>query len=238
MSLTKVTLYVVCTAAICAVDGDAAAQCSRDDVRYYLKKCFTREQVTAICSEDSPPDNRRRGRPARDYEAYDDALERETRSDVRRREHEKDVAFLQSAVSAWDVEVTPRHLSYTRKLCLSAGGSPEVSARVKVCPEVRYRVYFAGLKMQGYQREHVLLGTREIEVVGRVKRKLMHNFDEYPPEIRAQLRSTYRARTRAGGTVIPIRKDYPMQRVYQILRAHSNRATRAASAREGEKRTP
>ena len=203
----------------------SASACSRADVNYYLEKGFTREQVAAICSEGPAPDARRE----QDYEAYDDAREQETRADVRRRERGETVAFLQSAVSAWDVEVTPRHLTYTRKLCLGAGSNPEVTARLKVCPEVRYRVYFAGLKVRDYQREFVVLGTREIEVEGQVKRKLLHDFAEYSSETRRQLLGSYRARTRKDGTVIPIRKDYPMQRVYQILRTYANRATRAAS---------
>ncbi len=221
---TKVTFILVCAVALCAATGVASA-CSRADVDYYLEKGYTREQVAAICDEGRAPGGLRK----RDYETYDDAREEEIRDDVRGRGRDGNIAFLQSAVSAWDVKATPRHLTYTRKLCLGAGGGREVTARIKICPEVRYRVYFAGLKVHGHQREFVPPGTREIEVEGKVKRKLLHDFDEYPPATRRQLLGSYRARTRQGGTAIPIRKDYPMQRVYQILRAYANRAAHAAS---------
>lgn len=224
LKATKVTFILVCAAASCAATGVASA-CARTDVDYYLEKGYTREQVAAICGDAPAPDGVRK----RDYDAYDDAREEELRDDVHRRERDGNTAFLQSAVSAWDVAVTPRHLTYTRKLCLGAGRGPEVTARIKICPEVRYRVYFAGLKVHAQPRESAVPGTREIEVTGKVKRKLLHDFDEYPPATRRQLLGSYRARTREGGTAIPIRKDYPMQRAYQTLRAYANRASRAAS---------
>ena len=225
--LIKAIFVAACGVALTATTGVAAA-CTRADVDYYLEKGLTREQVAAICGE-GPAPGRERDRRAQDHEAYDDAPKAGTRAERSRRERDENGAFLQSAVSAWDVEVTPRHLSYTRKLCLGAGANPEATTRIKICPEVRHRVYFAGLEVHGHQREFVLLGTREIEVTGKVKRKLLHDFDEYPSETRRRLIASYRARTRKDGTVIPIRKDYPMQRVYQILRTYARRASRAAS---------
>ena len=223
----KAIFAPICGAAFVAATGVAAA-CSRADVDYYLEKGLTREQVAAICDEQPAP-RRGPGRRAQNYEAYDDVREDETGAEIHRRGRDEDVAFLQSAVSAWDVEVTPRHLTYTRKICLGAGADPGVTARIKVCPEVRHRVYFAGLEVHGRQRESVVPGTRQIEVTGTVKRKLLHDFDEYAPETRRRLLGSYRARTREDGTVIPIRKNYPMQRVYQILRTYARRAQRAAS---------
>jgi len=214
-------------AACLLAGGGACAECSRDDVNYFLEKGFSRDQVAAICGDAPAP--ARRAQAADEYEGFEESRRRQSRGEAMRRERREDVSLLEAAVSAWDVVVTPRHLTYTRKLCLGAGGSPEVAARVKVCPEVRYRVYFKGLKVGGYQREYVLVGRREIEVEGRVKRKLLHDFEEYQPEIRRQLMGSYRARTRDGGTVIPVRKDYPLQRVYQVLRNYAARASRAAS---------
>ncbi len=224
MNTKKTIAFAACLLA----GGGACAECSRDDVNYFLEKGFSRGQVAAICG-DAPARARRAAPAADEYEGFEESRERQSRSEAMQREHREDVSLLEAAVSAWDVAVTPKHLTYTRKLCLGAGGSPEVAARVKVCPEVRYRVYFKGLKVGGYQREYVLVGRREIEVEGTVKRKLLHDFKEYQPEIRRQLIGSYRARTREGGTVIPVRKDYPMQRVYQVLRNYAARASRAAS---------
>lgn len=224
LNTKKTMVFAACLLA----GGGACAECSRDDVNYFLEKGFSRDQVAAICG-DAPAPARRAPRADDEYEGFEEGRERESRGEAMRRERREDVSLLEAAVSAWDVEVTPKHLTYTRKLCLGAGGSPEVAARVKVCPEVRYRVYFRGLKVGGYQREYVVVGRREIEVEGTVKRKLLHDFNEYQPEIRRQLLGSYRARTREGGTVIPVRKDYPLQRVYQVLRDYAARASRAAS---------
>ncbi len=223
LDMKKTILFAACLLA----GGGACAECSRDDVNYFLEKGFNRDQVAAICGGDSAPGARPGA--ANEYEGYGDSRRQQSRSEMLQQERQQDISLLQAAVSAWDVEVAPKHLTYTRKLCLGAGGSPEVAARVRICPEVRYRVYFKGLKVKGYQREYVLVGRREIEVEGKVKRKLLHDFEEYQPDIRRQLMGSYRARTRKDGTVIPIRKDYPMQRVYQVLRGYAARASRDPS---------
>lgn len=198
----------------------AQAACSRSDVDYYLDKGFTREQVTALCGEgESSP---RRGEDR--YDAFDDPVERRSREAEERRRADEEIFFIKSALAAKDIELTPRKLEYTRRFCISAGKTPEVEGRTRVCPDVRYRVYFQGLEVGDYERKYYFLGRREIEVTGKVQRKMLHDLQEYPSDIRRQLLAAYKHSTRKGATFIPVRRDVPIHRVTEILRGYAGRA--------------
>ena len=201
----------------------AQAACSRSDVDYYLDKGFTREQISALCGEGESPSRRDRDR----YGAYDDPVERQAREVEKRRRKDEEIFFIKSAIAAQDIELTPRKLEYTRKFCLAVGDTPEVEGRTRVCPDVRYRIYFKNLEVGGYERKYYFLGRREIEITGRVQRKLMHDFREYPSDIRQKLLAAYKHATRKGATFIPVRKDVPIYRVTEILREYARRATGA-----------
>ncbi len=210
-------VLLVAALLLCA---QAQAECSRSDVEYYLDKGFTHEQVTALCGDNEPRRDETR------YEAYDDPVERHTRETKERLQREEEVVFIKTALSAWDIEVTPDKLEYTRKFCLKAGKTPEVEGRTRVCPDVRYRIYFKGLKVGGYERKYLLLGQREVEVMGKVKRKMLHDLREYPSEMRRELLAAYKHRSRQGATFIPVRRDMPIHRVVEVLREYARRAGR------------
>ena len=214
---------VVFTATVFAVGvlcAPAHAGCSRSDIDYYLDKGFTQEQVTALCSE---------GSSARDqgnrYRPYDDPAERYAREAEQQRRKDEKINFIKASVSAWDIELTPRKLEYTRKFCLAAGKTPEVEGRTRVCPNVRYRIYFKDLEVGAYERKYFFLGRREIEVKGKVKRKMLHDLREYPSDLRRELLGAYKHASRGDGTFIPVRRDAPIHRVTEILREYARRAT-------------
>ena len=194
-----------------------AEACSRSDIDYYLGKGFTHEQVAALCGSGSPPDNDRRR-----YEEEYDPPEREAEG---RRQREEEVAFMKNAIGAWDIELTPIKLEYTRKFCISAGKTPEVEGRTRLCPDVRYRIYFKGLDVGNYERKYFFLGRREIEVSGKIKRKLLHDLREYPSDLKRQLLAAYKNAGRDGGTFVPVRRDVPIHRVVDILRKYARFAT-------------
>ena len=204
----------------------AEAECSRNDVEYFLKKGFSREQVVAICEEAKP---KQFGESAvqneEDYEAYNRELETRLRVERKLQREEDDVALLKTAIAGDDIKITSDWLDFKSPFCISAGNNPDVEARIKVCPKVLYRIYFKGLRVKDYERKYLVFGTREIEVEGTIKRKLMHDFKEYPPGIRKRLLDAYKANVREEGTFIPIRKDYPISQVQEVLRAHASRAS-------------
>lgn len=206
----------------CLVSAQAQAACSRSDVDYYLDKGFTHEQVTALCGDRKPPPRRSR----RDRDADDDSAGHETRETEERRSKDEEIFFIQNALAVQNVELTPRKLEYTRKLCLAAGKTPDVEGRTKVCPDVRYRIHFKNLKVGGYTRKYYLFGRREIEVTGKIQHKMKHDFSEYPSATRRQLLADYKYATRKGATLVPVRQDVPIYQVIEILREYAHRATK------------
>ena len=193
----------------------AHAECSRSDVDYYLDKGFTQAQVTALCGGGETSPRRDRG-----YEAYDDPVDRQAREAEERRRGEENIYFIKSALAATDIEITPQKLEYTRKFCIVGGNAYDVEARTRLCPNVRYRVYFKGLEIGEQERKYLIVGRREIEVIGEIKHKMLHDLREYPRELRRQLLNAYKNATRAGATFIPVRKDVPIHRVVEILRQY------------------
>ena len=205
--------------AACLFCASAQAECSREDVDYYLAKGFTHEQVAALCGGGVSRE-RNEG-----YQGYEDPVERRSQEEEARRRREEEIYFLKSALNAWDVELTPKKLEYTRKFCLAAGKTPEVEGRTRVCPDVRYRIYFKGLEVLGFERKYWVLGRREIEVKGNVKRKMLHDLREYSSDLRRELLGAYRHATRKGATFIPVRRDVPIYRVVDILRKYARPAS-------------
>ena len=203
----------------------AIAECARNDVEYFLKKGFSREQVVAICGvakpqrldESTPQDER-------DYEAYNKNLEARLRIERKLQKEEDDISLLKTAIDGEDIKVTSSWLDFKSPFCIAAGNNPDVEARIKVCPLVLYRVYFKGLRVKEYERKYLIFGTREIEVEGKIKRKLLHDFKGYPPGVRIQLLDAYKANIRKGGTFIPVHKNYPISRVQEVLRSYALRA--------------
>ncbi len=199
-----------------------AAECSRGDVNYYLEKGFSHEQVTAICGGNSSSDNRQRGR----YQAHEDPdleLERTLRAEKKIAD---DILLARTAIAGWDIELTPKKLEYTRKFCVTAGKTSEVEGRTRACPDVRYRIHFPNLKVKDFERKYFFIGQREIEVVGKVQRKLLSRFDEYPRDLQRELLQKYRSTIRKDGTFIPIRKDVAIARIVTLLKSYAARATR------------
>ena len=195
----------------------AYAQCSREDVKFFLDSGFSRSQITAICKTESPATTQR-------YEAYKNAEEKDQKRQEEIESKKDEKRLLKSSIKGWDVDINPKRIEYTHKVCVSAGSDPDVNARTKVCPEVKYRIFFKGLKILGAERRYLAFGSREIEVEGNVKRKILHDFKEYPESTRRQLLRSYHARTRKGATFIPVRRDYSLQQITEILRRYVREA--------------
>ena len=201
------------------------AECSRNDVDYFLEKGFSRDQITAIC-EVAKPNSRGKSeiQDGEEYEAYSEELEARIRIERKLQKEEDDITLLKAAIAGEDIKVTPDWLDFKSPFCIAAGNNPDVEARIKVCPLVLYRIYFKDLRVKDYERRYLVFGAREIEVEGTIKRKLLHDFKGYPPGIRLRLLDSYKAHIRKGGTYIPVRKDYPISRVQEVLRAYAQRA--------------
>lgn len=220
-------LFTFC--AMLALSGVAGAACERSDVDYYLSKGFTQAQIAALCGQagglTGAADQGKQ--PSGPYRGYSEQSMRNVELSRQRRKEEEKIYFLQNALDGWDVKVTSRWLEYTRRLCVATGNNPDITARVKICPEVRYQIHFKGLEVLDYEREYVVFGQRQLEIKGDVRRKLLHDFKEYPKEVQRKLLAVYRSKVRAGAAYIPIRRDIPMLRVINVLREYARKQAAA-----------
>ena len=219
---------------LCLLASDAGA-CSRDDVNFYLDKGFSREQIAALCGGGGG-DNDGSGREYREYRGLGEAEEEAYRRGLQRRERDDDELFLQSALDAYDVFVTPKYLQYTGGLCMRLINNPDAEARKKTCPDVRFRVYFRGLEVGDYDRKFFLAGRREIKVTGRVTRKLVENLRKYSPPMRNAIKRNFAQGFNEEGTAIPVRDGASADRVIGILRERVAEADAAKVRRRDNRR--
>ena len=203
----------------------ALAECTRSDVEYFLSKGFSQEQVVALCNQAKQPATKKNS----GYQAYGKELEERMRTERRLQQEDDDIFILKVGIAAEKIKLTADWLDYQKARCLTAGEGFTTEARTKACPLVRYRIYFKGLEVKGYSRKYWIFGAREIEVVGKIKRKLMDDFKEYDPGIRRQLFAAYKALARKDGTSIPVRKDFSVGRIQEVLKRYAALANQASA---------
>lgn len=221
----SISLLLLGLIALC---GTAQAKCSRADADYYLKKGLTRNQVAAICKKASATESSGDSH----YKAYDAASNRMRREETTDHNRQQ-LALLKAAIRGRDVELTAKWLGYTNKLCITTV-TYDAATRTKICPKVKYRIYFRNLKIKKAEKAFFSFGQQNVDVKGKVKRKLLHNFEQYPSATRRQLLRVYKAKVRKGRTLIPIRKGYSPDQVSVALR-HLVRQASAQKRKDSRK---
>ena len=145
----------------------AWAECSRDDVQFYLSKGFTTEQVTLLCSNQE-------GEEKKQYRAYtDEYVDQHNREYEARMRVEREIA-LRTAIEGTDIRLQQGHLHYTRQQCVSEGVEKDHIFGLKSCPHIRYRIKLAGLLIDSKEyKKRLLFGQRRIRVEGEIERALL-----------------------------------------------------------------
>lgn len=218
----RLTRKSVLVASILALGGwllfvpPVAAECARADVDYYLSKGFTPEQIAALCGGASGK---------KKYQAEDEKTLKKARIRKAEEKIQDDVILAKTAIAGLDVKLNDEKLAYTRRICVAIGKTKEVTGRTRACPEVRFEVFFKDLKILETARKYYVVGQREIEVKGRVRRTLLNPFSEYAKPQRRELIRAYKAKLRKGGTHVPIRVDAPLWRVEDLLREYAAKAS-------------
>ena len=176
----------------------AWAECSRDDIQFYLDKGFTTEQVTLLCSK--PASERKKK-----YHAYtEEYVDRQDQEYQARMRVEREAA-LRNSIEAIDIRLERGYLYYVRPQCVSEGVEKDRAFGLKSCPNIRYRIKLAGLKVD--EKEHkkrFLFGQKMIRVTGQIRRQEMPGaFADIPDEY---WRNVLRKRLEKGNkTKIPLR---------------------------------
>lgn len=177
----------------------AWAECSRDDIQFYLDKGFTTEQVTQLCAGAAGTEKKKK------YRAYtEEYVDRQDHEYQSRMRMEREAA-LRNSIEAIDIRLERGYLYYVRPQCVSEGVEKDRAFGLKSCPNIRYRIKLAGLKVD--EKEHkkrFLFGQRMVRVVGEIKRQEMPGaFADIPDEY---WRNVLRKKLEKGNaTKIPLR---------------------------------
>lgn len=178
--------------------SSAWAECSRDDIQFYLDKGFTTEQVTLLCSKSA-------GEGKKKYRAYtEEYVDRQDQEYQSRMRVEREAA-LRNSIEAIDIRLERGYLYYVRPQCVSEGVEKDRAFGLKSCPNIRYQIKLAGLKVD--EKEHkkrFLFGQKMVQVTGQIKRREMPGaFADIPDEY---WRNVLRKRLEKGNTTkIPLR---------------------------------
>ena len=176
----------------------AWAECSRDDIQFYLDKGFTTEQVTLLCSKPG-------GEEKKKYRAYtDEYVDRQDQEYQVRMRVEREAA-LRNAIEATDIRLERGYLYYVRPQCVSEGVEKDRAFGLKSCPDIRYRIKLAGLEIdEKPYKKRFLFGQKMVRVIGEIKRQEMPGaFSDIPDEY---WRNVLRKRLEKGNsTKIPLR---------------------------------
>ncbi len=177
----------------------AWAECSRDDIQFYLDRGFTTEQITSLCSEPVGEEKER-------YRAYtEEYVDRKDREYQMRMRLEREAA-LRSAIEGTDIRLERGYLSYVRPQCVSEGVEKDRAFGLKSCPNIRYRIKLAGLEVdENAYKKRFLFGQKMVRVVGEIRRQEMPGaFADIPDEY---WRNVLRKKLETGdSTKIPLRE--------------------------------
>ena len=194
--------------------SQANAACSRDDVTFYLDKGFSTDQITVLCNEASTPAS--------------ETPQSESKSEAQQSEQpsasaaaDDNVLFLNRAIKAQKINLSSDSLSYTqKKMCMEYGEEDLFGFTPKVCPDVIFTIALKGLEVLDTGKKYGFYGTPEVRVKSSViKRVIIGELKDKKPEERELILEVFE---KGFETAIPIRDDFSLEQVKQVLLELSN----------------
>lgn len=190
--------------------------CDKEDVKFYLDKGFTQEQITQLCTASKAE--------APDYTPYQQKViiyqQGEGAPGVRDGFTYKErmaIKELQVGTDVVGLIVDQDSIQYTVRVCLAVQEGKEYSQRFKACPEVFYKVMRAGLTAVASGKKFGLFGQSSITIQGVIERQAKQNFDDYPTQFKQQLKRIFDWKTRGNTTQIPVRGNYSVAKIVESL---------------------
>ncbi len=201
-----VITYLACLVFI-MFSSQANAACSRDDITFYLDKGFSTDQITALCSEAARPV----GLPGSETQKSEP---HDTEQGSASAAVDENALFLQRAIKAKEIKLSYESLQYTQKICIEYGEEDLYGFTPKVCPDVIFTIALKGLEVTGTGKKYGFYGTPEARVKGLIKREIIGELKDQKPEDRELILEKFE---KGDKTAIPIRDDYSLERVKQVL---------------------
>ena len=191
------------------ISSQASATCSRDDITFYLDKGFTTEQITRLCSAASVPANetQKSEKQSNKQQAGSPATD-------------DNMLFLSRAIKAKTINLSDDSLQYTQKMCMEYGEEDLFGFTPKVCPDVTFIIALKGLKVLDTGKKYGFYGTPEVKVKSSViKRVIIGELKDKNKEERELILEKFE---KGFETAIPIRDDFSLEQVKQVLLKLSN----------------
>ena len=200
--------------------------CSKDDIKFYLDKGFTQEQITQLCSGSGGTAGTTESVP--DYTPYQqkviiyqDGGGPDIDKDGFNKEERLAINDLKAGGDIIKLKVTDTHINYVRKVCIISGNNPEFSQRYKTCPEVAFKVSRDGLIAASSGKKLLVFGTAVVTLEGQIDRKLLGNWEDYPLNVRKELKRNFNWKEDGNKTDFPVRGDYSVTKIVNAMRTLS-----------------
>ncbi len=192
------------------VSSQANAACSRDDVTFYLDKGFSTDQISAMCSEASAPadETPKSEQQSSEQQAVSPAAD-------------ENALFLSRAIKGDEIKLNSDSLQYTqKKMCMEYGEEDLFGFTPKVCPDVTFIIALKGLEVLETGKKYGFYGTPEVKIKSSViKRVIIGELKNKTPEERELILEKFE---KGFETAIPIRDDFSLDKVKQVLLDLSN----------------
>ena len=211
------------------INGNVSAECTKENIDYYLEKGFTTEQVTALCSR-----NLEFKEKSNTYESFSDEYADEQDVEYVKRMRIERQVFFKASLGAQNIKLRRDELSFHVYECARDGlAKPGSDLNKKGCATIQVKVNLAAVTVsEKVFKEKVVFGNKSILVKGDVEAKIIGGFDglsEYDANV---LKKKVRARLgkKRGQVLIPIKKglnfNYALETMKEIVAFHKESVNR------------
>jgi hypothetical protein len=191
------------------INSQVNAACSRDDITFYLDKGFSTDQISAMCSEPTT--------------SVSDTSQSEVQNNKQYSAStvvDDNALFLNRAIKAQEIKLSSDALRYTQKVCIEYGEEDLFGFSPKVCPDITYIISLAGLEVLDTGKKYGFYGTKEVRVKSsEIKREIIGELKDKKPEERELILEVFE---KGEETAIPVRDDFSLDKVKQVLQELSN----------------
>ena len=204
---------------------NAIASCSKEDIDYYLKKGFSTEQVTALCSRDDLSSIKEDV-----YKSYGDEYADEQDAEYLRKMRIERQVFFKSSLGAQNVNIRRDKLTFIVYECAKEGlAKPGSEFNKKGCAEVLTTIKLSEVEVIEKEfKEKVFFGNRQILVKGNVKSKIvggMEELNQYDADV-LKKKIIGRLSKNKGQVLVPIKKglnfEYALNTFKEIVAFHKD----------------
>lgn len=217
MSYKYISLFA---ASYLLLSSSLHADCSREDIQFYLDKGFTQEQVTQLCTSTGG------GTETPDYTPYqqqviiykDGGGEAPGLKDGLTKEEREAVNIIKAGGNVTKLKITPETISYSAKTCVISANSPDVNQRYKDCIEVDFVVQRENLVVSSSGKKLLLFGSPYVLLEGNIDAKPKRPWDSYPITVRRELQRNFEWKENGNKTPFPVSSDYSTSRLVNAFR--------------------